>query len=524
MSEEHIEGMDNTTALSRIIETGDEQEVKLLLGDRSRIRPAGIIRPGIKTPVSTCTQAQKDLYQKMLDEGQGFDAIDQAMLKLEKQGSTRKSCLRPSNCDHFIVRDEDFANVRDAQHIRSHYADEDGKIRVIPIWLSTSDLATVAGHSFRAFDGYGNLRCVSFYNEAGKLQFRYISKDTNLPAKETDWKILDSDDEDEATKKCGYQVQFGAMYRVYVPGQRSAGEIVVPSRSWNGVAESIGVLKRVRAILGRFDGLFQGNPFLELVKTQVEIRHGGKSVKQFIASIQLAVDPMELAKHAEQTLTRGARAISLFNAAAPQTPPAASIPSASCAPAPTTTQGLGKSAQSPAVAMGITDTEPSEVEKAHAAIAKLCAWAKFTETEVDACYLCYGGKSKEATTTAPELRYLFTTLKSALYDKENGGPDKVKAHLQKYLGEHGETEPIDPEVEAMIQEIINLAEHNDLNSDHVLAHLVAISGGLMPEDHTIDDLRRAYEEIAARIETDKEIFKEEIMMDYSMVSGEEGGG
>lgn len=293
------EGLDNTNAVASIVETGDLHEVAMILGSRERIRHAGVIRPGIKVLLRDATPDQKTLYKRMLDDGFGFDAIDAELLKIAPKGYAKKTCLMPSNCDYFVVRDEDFKRPADAQYIRQHYADADGKVRRIPCWLPLSDIEKVLPHNMRAFDGGANLRCVSFY-EGSKLKFRYLPKDTKLPAKPEDWKVLDSDDEEKASKACGYKVVFGGMYRVYVPGVRSAGEIVIPTRSWYGLGESVGILRRVRHILGRFDGLFNGNAFFELCKVAETVKTpDGKRQQQWIVTLELAVDPMELARYAE---------------------------------------------------------------------------------------------------------------------------------------------------------------------------------------------------------------------------------
>ena len=293
------EGLDNTNAVASIIETGDLFEVNMILGNRERVRHAGVIRPGIKIPLASCTKEQQAVYARMLDEGHGFDEIDAEMLKIAPKGYDKKTCLRPANSDYFTIRDEDFKRPADAEYIRSHYADSDGKVRRIPCWLPLSDIEKVVPHNFRAFGGAANLRCVSFY-DGSKLKFRYLPKDHKGPAKPEDWRVLDSDDEEAASKACGYKVVFGGMYRVYVPGVRSAGEIVVPTRSWYGMGEAVAILRRVRSILGRFDGLFQGQSFFELVKSQETVKTpDGKRQQQWIVTLELSVDPMELARYAE---------------------------------------------------------------------------------------------------------------------------------------------------------------------------------------------------------------------------------
>lgn len=307
------EGIDNTNAVANIVETGDMHEVAMILGSRERIRHAGVIRPGIKIPLSGCSQKQKDIYVSMLDDGHGFSEIDAAMLSVADKTYTKKTCLRPSNSDYFTIRDEDFKRPADAQYIRKNYSDSDGKVRRIPCWLPFSDIEKVIPHNFRAFNA-GGLRCVSFYDE-GRLKFKYLPKGFVTAPKPEDWLVLDSDDEDKATKACGIDVKFGGMYRVYVPGTRGAGEIVCPTQSWYGLGESVGVLKRVRSILGRFDGLFNGNAFFELCKVAETVKNPeGKRVQQWIVTLELMVDPMELARYAEPSavVARSATAMQLL--------------------------------------------------------------------------------------------------------------------------------------------------------------------------------------------------------------------
>ena len=312
------EGLDNTNAVSNIIESGDLHEVAMILGSRERIRHAGVIRPGIKIPLAGCSKAQKDLYTRMLDDGAGFTEIDAAMLALADKSYTKKTCLRPSNSDYFTIRDEDFKRPADAEYIRKHYSDADGKVRRIPCWLPMSDIEKVIPHNFRAFNA-GGLRCVSFYDE-GRLKFKYLPKGFTGAPKPEDWLVLDTDDEDKATKACGIDVKFGGMYRVYVPGTRGAGEIVCPTQSWYGLGESVGVLKRVRSILGRFDGLFNGESFFELCKVAETVKNPeGKKVQQWIVTLELSVDPMELARYAEPqaVAARSVSALSLLTGRQP---------------------------------------------------------------------------------------------------------------------------------------------------------------------------------------------------------------
>jgi hypothetical protein len=90
--------------------------------------------------------------------------------------------------------------------------------------------------------------------------------------------------------------------KFHVAGLNSFDEVVCVSRSWNGASFSVALLRRIRSILGRFDGLLNGNPFLQLSKVQEEVKDPkGNKVTQYIPVFELNknVNPMELARYAE---------------------------------------------------------------------------------------------------------------------------------------------------------------------------------------------------------------------------------
>jgi hypothetical protein len=154
-------------------------------------------------------------------------------------------------------------------------------------------------HAFTAFGGGGDLRCVSFYNEQGKLNFRYLPRGVKSPAKPEDWKILDSDDDAEATKLCGLKVSLTGAYHIQIPGIRSVGGVLVNTKSWYGLSDAMAVLAEVRLARGSFSGLFNGEPFFEMVKVQQTMKVEGKTTKQWIVTLELTVDMMELVRYSE---------------------------------------------------------------------------------------------------------------------------------------------------------------------------------------------------------------------------------
>ena len=310
MSAAEHEQLDATNSLINVIETGDEAEVEMILGHKERIRCAGIVRPGVKVPKNSCTAAEKAKFKELEAQGQGYDSIDVALGGKPKSASSK---LFPSNSDFFVVRDCDFKKPADAQYIRQHYSDPDGHVRRIPVWFTLGEIDRVLPHNYKAFDGSGSVRCASFY-DGKQLKFRYLPKGVQNPKAE-DWKILDADDEDAAGKACGYKVTFGGMYRVNVVGLRGLEEVIIPTKSWHGIGYSVAMLRRVRSILGRFDGLVNGQPIFELCKVQEEVTTpDGKKQNQWLVVLELSIDPIELARYAEPqaVAARASRAMQML--------------------------------------------------------------------------------------------------------------------------------------------------------------------------------------------------------------------
>lgn len=306
----------NTHGVQHVIESGDEQEVKMILGDRERIRHAGIIRAGKKVLKGNPPNDLRRKFDELEAQGLSYDEIDRQLGGTPK---SKNSKLRPTNVDYFIVRECDFRNSRDAAFIRDKYADPDGKVRRIPIWFTTDDIAKVIPHNFRAFDGGGKVRASSFFDMHGELAFRYLKKGDKdgkewTSITQEDCGLNEEDLINHVAKLCGYQVNFGGMYRCNVVGLRTFGEVIVPTRSWYGLSEGVAILKRVRSILNRFSGLVGGQHFLVLTKVPEEVKTpDGKMQIQHIVTIDADVDPMELARHAEQAPARGMAALGMFN-------------------------------------------------------------------------------------------------------------------------------------------------------------------------------------------------------------------
>lgn len=290
--EDEQDGLDHTSAIALAVESEDLENVRMILGDRENIRPKGLIRAGVKVPKKACSETEIKLFKELEAKGLDYNEIDR---KMGGEPKTARSKLTPRNVDHFIIRDNDFNNPADAQMVRSKYADPDGQVRRVPIWFKTSDISRVMPHSFKAYDAAENVRAYSSYDEEGNLVCQYVPKEIVNPKKE-DWQKRPCDPDvcsQVSAKKCC----FGGWFRFSIPGLKGIGDIIAPTKSWYGLGNAMAVLKEVRKIQGRFDGLFQGETFMELVKVQelVKLPDGSKK-NQWIITLDISIDPMEMVK------------------------------------------------------------------------------------------------------------------------------------------------------------------------------------------------------------------------------------
>lgn len=394
MSEENEDY--TTNSIANVIENGSDEEIMMLLGGRERIRHAGIIRAGKKRPFAKCTAQEVALFEKLEAEGMTYDDIDRAMGGKPK---SRGSKLTTTNTDYFVLRESDFKKPSDCAFILKTYADADGRVRRIPVFFTVADLDKAIPHSFTAFDGGGQLRCKSFYDKR-RLKFKYVEKSVVVPKAE-DWKILDTEDEDEATKACGYKVSFSGMYRVNVVGLRGIGEVIVPNKSWNGMGDAVSVLEKIQKRLGRFDGLLSGQSMFDLCKVCEYVKHEGKKVKQFVITLELSVDPMDIERHAEKLHERGPRSLAILNGEPLKAP--ASFEAPALPPAPD--EPVEGTTDAPAVSPEITG--------AIAAIEKLTTAANIPVEHFEA-FVSYSKGVALAELTIEELRKLYAAVKKSV--------------------------------------------------------------------------------------------------------------
>jgi hypothetical protein len=411
---------DHNTAIHNLIETGDVEEVAMILGSRDRLRCGGVIRGGVKALRASAPESEKQKFAELEAKGMSYDDIDRALGGAPK---TRTSKLFPRNTDHFILRECDFTRASDARFIRENYSDPDGKVRRIPVWLSVADIPKVLPHGFSAFDGASNLKAVSFY-EGKDLRCRYLPRNHVGQGKKAEW-LVGKFDPENPVDPAGRAMVFGGMYRLHVAGIKGLDEIIVPTKSWYGLGFSVALLRRIVSITGRFDGLLNGNPFLELVKSPEEVTHGGKKVVQHIPVLEISIDAMELARYAEQRPSRGLVAIQTINGtrtieAAPERPAIAAPPARLPDPPKMTTSGAAEDDK---------DRRDAALKYLRAAIASLgIGWDQFiiwTTIEVT-----FGVGLEEI--PFEELRALAEGVRGSIKTEGEVFAEKIRAKAKEY--------------------------------------------------------------------------------------------
>ena len=550
-----------------VIETGEVEEARMILGDKERVRYAGVIRAGKQVPVkSKCSPADIALYEKLDAQGIPYDDINRQMGGKPK---SRESKLTMTNVDHFVIRDCDFKKPADAQYLRDKFADKDGKVRRIPVWFTAGDIPSVIPHNHAAFDGSSSIRAFTYY-EGETQMIKYVPKSVGMTVKADDW-IIEPFDHDNPPEKAP-AVKFGGLYKVNIEGIKGAGEIVVPTGSWYGLGDAVAVLKKVRAELGRFSGLFNDKTFFELVKTQEMVKApDGTKKKQWLVTIELSIDKIELARHSENRLARGLSAINSINGvkSAPVVADAATVVVASAVaakqspvslvppkpvdapsdPAPVAKEAVvapvpdpAAKVEAPVDPVPVPTPAPAKVKvevpapaaKAdvpstpapaaddvvayQAAIDDLYALAKkhdLSDLELEA----YGNFKFRAPLNQVKEADRIKKLQAELKMRLEANAASVKARCQLLLKESAPVvsgNAADPqETEAMIGEFTRLAENSDLDVEHFMAHLTIFSSGQSPADMSCKELQDLYGQVAKRLSRGNlEQFRLEIAGNY----------
>lgn len=500
-----------------ILETGELDDARMILSDRTRLFYSGIIRAGAKIPKNSCTAAEKTKFKQLEDQGMPYDEIDKALGGTPK---SNKSKLFPTNVDYFVIRDCDFKNSADAQFIRDNFAEEDGKVRRIPIWLTTGDIPTAIPHNHKAFDGGNNVRAYSCY-DGDTLMLKYLPKSVGTQPKKEDWVAVEFDP-DKAPEDAPTGIKFGGLYKVNIKGIKGAGEIMVPTHSWYGLGNAVAVLRRVRTVLGRFSGLINGEPFLVLEKVQETVKTpDGKKQKQWITTFNTAVDMADLAIHADNRVGRGIAALNLFNGVRPAQAVEKPVQTTTVTPAlalvdqkkPASPVSPDKT-ESPGNQADASGSLSAESKKAVESLHTLAKQNGLTVTELEAYAQFKLRNSLADEHDYSRLQKLYGELRTRLLADKVG----MKTRCQELIRESKTAEQagnIDPAVEGMLVEFNRLAELNDIPGEQLMAHLTALSGGFKPEQMKLQDLQNSYREVEAKFRS-AEVgkFKAEIAINY----------
>lgn len=289
----------------------------LILGDRTRTKAYGIIRPGIQRLIAAANEAQRKRYEELLSTGMSFDEIDAELLKIAPKEGRKKSYLTPQNVDYFTIRRGDFRYAADADFINREYSDRirnDGHVRAIPVTLTTNSIPDIVPHEFQCYMASG-LRTYSL-KEGGKVWCMIAPKrekdDTRYPSKKEFIRdTVNGRDGECSPVDCQLHLDGHCKLkgRLVVNVQGMAGDVYVPTQSWFGLAETVAHLKRVREVFGRINGVFNGKPFLRLVKFATKVPNKGKMTTQWLSIIEPAVAYDQLQAAVESGMQTRARAM-----------------------------------------------------------------------------------------------------------------------------------------------------------------------------------------------------------------------
>lgn len=518
--------------LESYVETGDDDDAVSILGKSNRIFYSGIIRAGVKVPKRTCSPADIQKFKELEAQGKPYDEIDKALGGTPKSASSK---LFPANVDFFVIRDCDFEDPAAAQYIRDTYADADGKVRKIPIWVSSGNIADVVPHNYNAFDGIGNIRAYSFFDQDDTQMLRYVPNSVGQNPDKKDWVTTVFEDPDNPPADAPKDIKFGGNYKVRVKGIKGAGEIKVAIRSWNGIKNSIAVLREVRRVLGRFNNLVEGNPFLALEKVRKPVKTKDGKKLQWITTINILGDMADLAEYAETRAARGFARLNQFNGTATQqqasspalpehqeavTTVAAEPQQAQAQQSHADKKSQAESskpapdAEKQAATTEVTERgkiidalhKDTERSKLIDALYKMASACDLTDMELEA----YGNfklrQPLRDETDTNRLRKLTAELDMRLKADKNA----VKARCQELLAAapppaiHLTANCNDPEVEGMLHEFEKLAENFDVNKEHLLAHVAVLSGGTLPASLSLPQLQGIYGEVLTRFQRNKE--------------------
>lgn len=332
---------DNTTAIRDSV-NGSFDDAATLLGPVFKMPKAGVIRPGIKVLKKNCSQDEQKIYERMLSEGATWDEIDRK-LGTDDKG---KSKLIPSNADYFTIRPEDCKNHDDVKRLHDLYADDDGKIRSLPVWFSVNEWYNIIPHGLRVFGKQKGLLFhsdfIEYRDSEGRItgsqricRFPVTQQQITLaPAGNKrpfgGRKMADRPcDPENCNEYQTGQCKFGGAICCHIPGVKGIGVWLIPTTSWYSLVNIKSTLEIVASLTrGRIAGLVEPSSdcpsrfrtvfrLKKVTETVSMITQSGDSqkVEQDLIHLDVDIDLTELAAHynSQRMVTTGLSSMKLLN-------------------------------------------------------------------------------------------------------------------------------------------------------------------------------------------------------------------
>ncbi|GJI98146.1 hypothetical protein RugamoR57_48640 [Duganella caerulea] len=289
--------------------------VPTVLGQRSaRIPTAGKIRAGIKvlTRRAQDNAHARDIYQRGIEEGRGFDDIERALAQALPE---LQHPLVPKNVPYFTVRGTDFPNPETARQILDLYGEDRGdgvrRLYRFPVVFPADVWQAVMPHDLVCW-GAGEKKFWSEYAPDGRTRlckcYAPVPQDrtsrkpirifggrrTQLRAENSGMCDPELCPEYQA-RKCNLSGRF----IFYVPGIRSCDAFELPTNSLYSMTRAIEKFEALAFLRGgRISGFLDANrtPFY-ISKVEREVPHideQGRSVRTKVWLIEMEA-PIDVA-------------------------------------------------------------------------------------------------------------------------------------------------------------------------------------------------------------------------------------
>lgn len=324
----------NTGIIYDIDDNGTEEFITPLLGPSAGgVQYSGIIRPGVMVlRKEGVTEDDKKKFAIMSEAGGKWDDISQALGPITTGHLKGKSKLIPTNVDYFTVNKRDCLSGDNADLIMQKYADEDGKLRSIPVWFPINEWWELIPHSLTCFGKTKGIKHKSSFmpvrNSSGRItELKRVCETPEQVEKGRRifggraWEQKDCNPEDCPEYQSGNCKLRGSI-QFMIPGISGVGTWKIPTSSYYSLSAIRDTLERVYRITnGRVANIiFRGNTIFVLRKRlatvpSIDIATGEpKMRKQYLINLDLNIDLFELAKEyeAKNMLARGRQASSIL--------------------------------------------------------------------------------------------------------------------------------------------------------------------------------------------------------------------